>query len=161
MKWKEARKQPAQLRKNLDSTSSKEISDPTETTSRIVKAKKETLQDEPLWQEGPYAGTHPDSRIYSHNLDFSSLPLLTERVFADRYADAESPLNLIPDDMVEPAPIAECLKMITNANSPTGDLIKANFSSAGIPAPHITAGDGVIDQPSEGFGPCTAVNHNA
>ncbi|OAD59153.1 hypothetical protein WN48_09689 [Eufriesea mexicana] len=43
----------------------------------------------------------------------------------DRYADEESLPNLIPQDMVVPAPIAEYCKLIANTTTPQGDLVKA------------------------------------
>lgn len=51
----------------------------------------------------------------------------------DRYADEESPLNLIPEDMVIPAPISEYYKMIANTTTPQGDLVKVNVPDIGIP----------------------------
>lgn len=64
------------------------IRDPAEDSSaKVVKAKKETINDEPLWQEGPFGGTHPATRLYSQNMDFSTYPLLCERVYADMEAE--------------------------------------------------------------------------
>lgn len=42
-----------------------------------------------MWQEGPYTGAQPVTRIYSHNMDFSTFPLLCERVYGD--LEAENP----------------------------------------------------------------------
>lgn len=47
------------------------------------------MTEEPLWQEGPYTSTHPVTRIYSQNADFSTFPLLCERVYTD--LEAENP----------------------------------------------------------------------
>ncbi|XP_076296228.1 uncharacterized protein LOC143216755 isoform X2 [Lasioglossum baleicum] len=39
------------------------ISDPAEVTPQAVKASKEVLKVEPLWEEGPYTGTQPVQHI--------------------------------------------------------------------------------------------------
>lgn len=179
----------------------REIVDPAEQTKGIVKAKTETIVDEPLWNEGPFQGTHPVQRIYGQNLDFSTFPLLCERVYADlevenprvrrempfcafqhvmtsmlnatvidhvrtvnaedRFADEESPLNLIPEDMYIPAPIAEYYKLIANTVTPQGDLVKTNIPDSGIPQPYVPPEEGVVEQDAGSFGPCTAANHNS
>jgi len=170
------------------------IQDPAEVFPSLPKATKEVLRDEPLWAEGPYTGTQPIQRIYSQNLDFSTFPLLCERVYADleaenprlrrevpfcafqhvqtsvlnavlidhirtvnaedRYADEESPLNLIPDDLVTPGPIAEFMKLVANTTTPQGDLVKVNIPEIGIPQ------GSVNDIPSGSFGMVGEADHN-
>ena len=49
----------------------------------VRKATKEVTKDEPMWHSGPYVGTHPVQRNYSHNADFSTFPVLIERTFQD------------------------------------------------------------------------------
>ena len=47
------------------------------------------MANEPLWNVEPHSGTVPVQKIYSQNQDFSSFPLLCERVYAD--LEAENP----------------------------------------------------------------------
>jgi hypothetical protein len=176
------------------------ISDPGE-TGGVVKAKREVLIDEPLWQEGPYSGTHPTNRLYSQNFDLSVFPLLLERTYAeleneeprlrreipfcafqhvftgvlqatlidhvrtvnaeDRFADEESPANLIPEDMAIPGPIDEYLKLLTNSSTPQGDVVRLNVPDGGIPQEPIPAQDGRARIPSGSFGVIGADNHNS
>lgn len=178
-----------------------EISDPAEVLPKVMKAKKENLIDEPLWQEGPIQGTHPVNRIYAQNMDMSNFPLLVERVYLDleienprlrreipycmflhyctillnvsiidhvktinaedRYADEESPMNLIPEDLVVPAPIIEYIKNIANTTTPQGDLVRTNIPLACVPNQHIEAAGNIPEQTAGGFGVCGAANHNA
>ena len=48
-----------------------------------VMVSQRRIVNEPIWEDRPYAGTHPVQRTYSHNLDFSTFPLLCERAYAD------------------------------------------------------------------------------
>lgn len=178
------------------------ITDPAEdSSSKVVKAKKEIVNDDPLWQEGPFGGTHPATRLYSQNYDFSTFPLLCERVYADleaeeprlrrqmpfcifqhsmtsllnatvidhartvnaedRFADEESPLNLISPDTYIPGPINEYLKAVANTTTPQGDVIRTNIADAGIPQIHTPVADGEPDIPAGTFGVCDALSHNA
>ncbi|XP_017764647.1 PREDICTED: uncharacterized protein LOC108554033 [Eufriesea mexicana] len=59
------------------------LKDPAEDRARPVvrKAATETLKDEPMWAFGPFNGTQPKRQINQHNLDFSTFPLLCERVY--------------------------------------------------------------------------------
>ncbi|XP_029159055.1 uncharacterized protein LOC114931250 [Nylanderia fulva] len=50
-----------------------------------------------------------------------------------RNADEESRLNLIPENMVTPASIAEYIKMVTNSTTPQGDMVKVNIPDIGVP----------------------------
>lgn len=133
-------------------------------------------------------------------MDFSTFPLLCERVYSDleaeeprlrrqlpfagfqhvctgilnahlidhvrtvnsedRYVDEESPLNLIPDDMVLPGPISEYLKAIANTTTPQEDLVKVNVPDCGILQPPYDREDDQDGIPSESFGPIEAEDHN-
>lgn len=84
----------------------------------------------------------------------------------DRYADEESPLNLVPEDMVIPAPIADYYKMVANTTTPQGDLVKINIPDIGVPRGSIDAvpGEGARQEqpriPSASFGRVNAQDHN-
>ena len=79
----------------------------------------------------------------------------------DRYADEETPMTLLPDDLCIPAPIAEYSKFITDAMTPQGDTIRLNLPEAGIPIPHTAAVDNTPEMPAGTFGTVTAQTHNS
>ncbi|CAK9813880.1 hypothetical protein ANTPLA_LOCUS8021, partial [Anthophora plagiata] len=79
----------------------------------------------------------------------------------DRYADEESPLNLIPDDFVMPAPVAEYIKCFANTTTPQGDLVRANVPVCAVPNPHIDDSGDIPEQPAGGFGVCSSANYNS
>lgn len=83
--WRDKRNPKAQVAQ----TTPKEIRDPAKITPEAVKATKDKITNEPLWQDGPYSGTYPVRRIYSENVDFSTFPLLCERVYS--HLKAENP----------------------------------------------------------------------
>lgn len=49
----------------------------------MVKASKEVIVNEPIWQDSLFSKTHPVQRTYSQNPDFFTFALLCERVYAD------------------------------------------------------------------------------
>jgi hypothetical protein len=90
----------------------------------------------------------------------------------DRYAGEESPMNLIPDDFMIPAPIGEYLKLMANSTTPQGDLIRMNVPDAGLPRNDIVREeDADVDEAASdddqvvcgpgSFGPANANTHNA
>lgn len=85
----------------------------------------------------------------------------------DRYSDEESPINLIPDDMVLPVPIIEYCVGIANTTAPQGETIYANIPDGGVPQgiiPAVAAARGAEAAeaiPSGSFGRLTPENHNA
>lgn len=83
--WRDKRNPKAQVAQ----TALKEIRDPAEITPGAVKATKDKITNEPLWQDGPYSGTHPVRCIYSENVDFPTFPLLCERMYS--HLEAENP----------------------------------------------------------------------
>lgn len=56
-------------------------------TAGLVKASKEVIVNEPIWQDSPFSKTHPVQRTYSQNPDFFTFALLCERVYADLEAE--------------------------------------------------------------------------
>lgn len=78
----------------------------------------------------------------------------------DRYADEESPMNLIPEDFVMPAAIAEYMKNIANTTTPQGDLVRTNIPVIAVPNAHVPAHDEIPEQEAGGFGLCGFATHN-
>lgn len=66
---------------------SKRIVNPAEMTADVVKASKEVIVNELIWQDSPFSKTHPVQRTYSQNPNFFTFALLCERVYADLEAE--------------------------------------------------------------------------
>lgn len=176
-------------------------------TNRVIKSaemsitKPETRSDEDVWLDDEHTGTQPVHMMYSQNMDFSTFPLLLEKVYADletknaylrnempfcafqhvftgilnatlidhvrtvnaedRYADKESPMNLVSQDMIIPNQIKEYLSLITTTTTPQGDIVKVNVPDSCIPKPRSEAAGNIPALPAGGFGICGADNHNA
>ena len=79
----------------------------------------------------------------------------------DRYSGQVSPMNLVTEVTVIPAPIAEYFSMISNATTPQGDNVLTNIPVGGVPNPHIAAAGDVVEQTAGGFGVCGVANHNS
>jgi hypothetical protein len=79
----------------------------------------------------------------------------------DRFTDEESPLNLIPEDLIIPGPISDYLKMLANSTSPQGDTIKMNVPEGGIPQEPVPEEGDRARIPSGSFGVADAASHNA
>ncbi|XP_073968305.1 uncharacterized protein [Bombus fervidus] len=56
-------------------------------TAGLVKASKEVIVNEPIWQDKPFSKTHPVQRTYSQNPDFFTFALLCQTVYADLEAE--------------------------------------------------------------------------
>lgn len=52
-------------------------------TAGVVKASKEVIVNEPIWQDSSFSKIHPVQRTYSQNPDFFTFALLRERVYAN------------------------------------------------------------------------------
>lgn len=52
-------------------------------TAGVVKASKEVIVNEPIWQDSSFSKIHPVRRTYSQNPDFFTFAVLRERVYAN------------------------------------------------------------------------------
>ena len=70
-------------------------------------------------------------------------------------------MALIPEDLHLPAPIAEFCKLVTDAVTPQGDVVRLNVPDSGILQINQEAGDGRPEILAGTFGQLQPANHNS